>query len=449
MRSLRARTARRAYASFTAEQSPQAFRRRPTAAPCIFCEQRTPGRMSAPRFQSTAAASNSREEPFGAQSTAPSQPQTHYDFFPKALPSGAPPNAPFTIDLQALKREFLQLQARAHPDMHPQVDKKRAEATSARINEAYKTLQNPLHRAQYLLSLKGIEVAEDETAKVEDPELLMEVLEAREQIEEAEREMDLVEMKHENDQRIRDSEATLEKAFQDEDIDLAKSETVRLRYSSVPHGKPRLSQAHHQVSPRCVASSLLPSTMTATSFQSAEATADKDGLIHGVSAQELQILGEQCIEAKGKAYCPYSLFRVGASLLLNSTITPAPNNCSDTYPLSHVLTGANIENAAYPVGTCAERVAMGTAVHLGHRIGSFKAVGVSTDIEEFCSPCGMCRQYLREFLSLETPIFMFNREGKFIVRTMGELLPLSFGPDVLPPREQLRKAQEEDKAKTA
>ncbi|KAH7068467.1 cytidine deaminase-like protein [Paraphoma chrysanthemicola] len=189
--------------------------------------------------------------------------------------------------------------------------------------------------------------------------------------------------------------------------------------------------------------------MTATSFQSAEATADKDGLIHGVSAQELQILGEQCIEAKGKAYCPYSLFRVGASLLLNSTITPAPNHWSDTYPLSHVLTGANIENAAYPVGTCAERVAMGTAVHLGHRIGSFKAVGVSTDIEEFCSPCGMCRQYLREFLSLETPIFMFNREGKFIVRTMGELLPLSFGPDVLPPREQLRKAQEEDKAKTA
>jgi cytidine deaminase len=146
---------------------------------------------------------------------------------------------------------------------------------------------------------------------------------------------------------------------------------------------------------------------------------------------------------------PYSLFRVGASLLLNATISPAPNHWSDTYPLSHVLTGANIENASYPVGTCAERVAMGTAVHLDHRIGSFKAVGVSTDIDEFASPCGMCRQYLREFLALETPIFMFNREGKFIVRTMGELLPLSFGPDVLPPREEMRKVQEEDKAKTA
>jgi cytidine deaminase len=145
---------------------------------------------------------------------------------------------------------------------------------------------------------------------------------------------------------------------------------------------------------------------------------------------------------------PYSLFRVGASLLLNSTISPSPN-ASSTYPLSHVLTGANVENAAYPVGTCAERVAMGSAVHLGYKSGSFKAVGVATDIEDFCSPCGMCRQFLREFLGLETPIFMFNKEGKFIVRTMGELLPLSFGPDVLPPREEMRRVQEEDKAKIA
>ena len=72
---------------------------------------------------------------------------------------------------------------------------------------------------------------------------------------------------------------------------------------------------------------------------------------------------------------------------------------------------------------------MGTAVVQGHRIGSFKAVGVATDMEDYCSPCGMCRQFLREFLGLETPIFMFNKNGKYIVRTMGELLPLSFGPE--------------------
>jgi molecular chaperone HscB len=114
--------------------------------------------------------------------------------------------------------------------MHPQSDKKRAEALSARINEAYKTLQNPLLRAQYLLSLRGIEVAEDETAKVDDPELLMEVLEAREMIEEAESEEDLVGLKSENDERIRRSEEVLERAFKEDDIDMAKEESVKLRY---------------------------------------------------------------------------------------------------------------------------------------------------------------------------------------------------------------------------
>jgi molecular chaperone HscB len=114
--------------------------------------------------------------------------------------------------------------------MHPQNDKKRAEALSARINEAYKTLQNPLLRAQYLLTLRGIEIAEDETAKVEDPELLMEVLEAREQIEEAESEEDLADMKTINDERIRGSEEVLERAFKADDIELAKSEAVKLRY---------------------------------------------------------------------------------------------------------------------------------------------------------------------------------------------------------------------------
>ncbi|KAL1795231.1 hypothetical protein ACET3X_007047 [Alternaria dauci] len=184
------------------------------------------------------------------------------------------------------------------------------------------------------------------------------------------------------------------------------------------------------------------SAVTIPKFSPGEAVTEQNGLIHGVSAQELQVLGEQCFEARAKAYCPYSLFRVGASLLLTTS------SATDT-SAAHTITGANLENASYPVGTCAERVAMGTAVMAGHRIGSFKAVGVTTDIEDFCSPCGMCRQFLREFLKLETPIFMFNKEGKWIVRTMGELLPLSFGPDVLPPREELRKQQEEDKAKTA
>lgn len=75
------------------------------------------------------------------------------------------------------------------------------------------------------------------------------------------------------------------------------------------------------------------------------------------------------------------------------------------------MPGANFENAAYPSGTCAERVALGTAVTTGGlRRGDFKALGVATDLKaregvdrDFCSPCGMCRQALSEFLEASTP----------------------------------------------
>ncbi|KAK8084424.1 Co-chaperone Hsc20 [Apiospora hydei] len=84
--------------------------------------------------------------------------------------------------------------------MHPQTSKNRAEAASARINEAFKTLAHPLLRAQYLLELAGRadNAGTDESAKVEDPELLMEVLEAREMIEEAESEEALEPLREEN-----------------------------------------------------------------------------------------------------------------------------------------------------------------------------------------------------------------------------------------------------------
>jgi molecular chaperone HscB len=73
-------------------------------------------------------------------------------------------------------------------------------------------------------------VAEDETAKVEDPELLMEVLDARERIEEAQSEDDLVDMKTENDARIEESVKVLEDAFANDNMEAAKAEAVRLRY---------------------------------------------------------------------------------------------------------------------------------------------------------------------------------------------------------------------------
>jgi len=91
---------------------------------------------------------------------------------------------------------------------------------------------------------------------------------------------------------------------------------------------------------------------------------------------------------------------------------------------------------------------MGSAVVLGHRLGSIKAVAVATDMDEFCSPCGMCRQFLREFCELDMPIFMHNAAGAYEIKTMGELLPISFGPEALPAREVLE-AKREEKPKTA
>jgi cytidine/deoxycytidylate deaminase-like protein len=76
------------------------------------------------------------------------------------------------------------------------------------------------------------------------------------------------------------------------------------------------------------------------------------------------------------------------------------------------------------VGVCAERVAFGTAIAAGHGIGSFKAIAVTTDLGEACSPCGMCRQFIREFCGMDVPIFMFYGSEKYVVKTVGEVCVL-------------------------
>ncbi|CAG8941426.1 unnamed protein product [Penicillium salamii] len=123
-----------------------------------------------------------------------------------------------------------------------------------------------------------------------------------------------------------------------------------------------------------------------------------------VSAQELEILSTKAIAAKGTAYCPYSKFQVGACILTTT---------------GEFIIGANVENAAYPVGTCAERVAFGTAVVAGHK--SFKALAVATNITPPASPCGMCRQFIREFTGPNFPIYMYDGEGNYKVMTMDEV----------------------------
>ncbi|KAL8810752.1 MAG: hypothetical protein Q9223_002132 [Gallowayella weberi] len=180
---------------------------------------------------------------FASTSTAPIQreslrPQTHYDLFPSSLPSGAPPSGSFHIDPTVLRKEFLQLQAKAHPDRHQGIDKAKAEAASARINDAYRTLLNPLARARYLLSLRGVEMGEDESiagspsdsGEGMDAGLLMEVMEVREEIEAAQSKEEIEGMKAENEERKTASEHRLDKLFRAGDIEGARREAVRLGY---------------------------------------------------------------------------------------------------------------------------------------------------------------------------------------------------------------------------
>ena len=163
---------------------------------------------------------------------------THYDLFPTTIPRGPPPKGTFALDLRTLRREFLQLQARAHPDRHPPEQKRAAEAVSARINDAYKTLQSPLARAAYLLRLRGALDGDDEEGllggeaelKLEDEEMLLEVMEVREQAEEAETEEEVAALRKENQKRIDACVRILEEAFGMDDLGKAKKEVVKLRY---------------------------------------------------------------------------------------------------------------------------------------------------------------------------------------------------------------------------
>lgn len=167
----------------------------------------------------------------------------YYALFPETLPLGPPPAGPFEIDVRALRREFLRLQAAAHPDFHHHAAtdsssshssaRRHAEAASSLINSAYKTLASPLARAEYLLrEVHGFDLAGDERGAetAAEPEVFMTVLEAREAIEEAEREEDLGPVRRENEERIRAAEEALAAAFAEGDVPAARAEAVRLRY---------------------------------------------------------------------------------------------------------------------------------------------------------------------------------------------------------------------------
>jgi len=114
-----------------------------------------------------------------------------------------------------------------------------------------------------------------------------------------------------------------------------------------------------------------------------------------------------------KAYCPYSHFPVGAAL-----------ECED----GTVYTGCNVENAAYPAGICAERNAIFHAVAESHT--RFRRIVIAGKSHDFCVPCGMCRQVMREFAP-DLEIICLNTDGNEQTFTLEQLLPHSFGPDFL------------------
>ncbi|XP_022907799.1 cytidine deaminase-like [Onthophagus taurus] len=126
-------------------------------------------------------------------------------------------------------------------------------------------------------------------------------------------------------------------------------------------------------------------------------------------APEIQKLLKQASDVRQKAYCPYSKFKVGASVLCEN---------GKTY------TGCNVENVSFTVGICAERNAYSTAISEGNK--KFKAVAVvARQEDDFTTPCGACRQFLREFGDVDVYCANPDMEKVFVTNVQG-LLPYAF-----------------------
>ncbi len=119
-------------------------------------------------------------------------------------------------------------------------------------------------------------------------------------------------------------------------------------------------------------------------------------------------------QAQARAYAPYSRFKVGAAVRGRG---------------GGVYTGCNVENAAYPAGTCAEEAAIAAMVAAGEsRIAEVLVIGGG---DTLVTPCGACRQRIREFGAPDTPIHVASRDGVRSTFVLDDLLPCAFGPDNL------------------
>lgn len=124
-----------------------------------------------------------------------------------------------------------------------------------------------------------------------------------------------------------------------------------------------------------------------------------------------QMLINAALQVRGNAHAPYSNYRVGAAVLDES---------------GNVHTGCNVENAAFPEGTCAEANAIGSMIAAGgRRIVAIAAVG-GAEIIEACAPCGGCRQCILEFADEDTRIILVGDADSIDSYSIDELLPASF-----------------------
>ena len=135
----------------------------------------------------------------------------------------------------------------------------------------------------------------------------------------------------------------------------------------------------------------------------------------------IEKLIERALDARNRAYVPYSKYAVGAALL-----------CED----GSIVTGSNIENATYGATVCAERCAVFSAVASGKK--DFVAIAITggavseVELKDYAYPCGICRQVLREFADPANFVVIVARSvSDYKEFTLEELLPESFGPDHL------------------
>lgn len=126
---------------------------------------------------------------------------------------------------------------------------------------------------------------------------------------------------------------------------------------------------------------------------------------------DLNVLIEKADEARKLSYSPYSHYAVGAAVLTDD---------------NRIFLGANIENAAYPSGMCAERCALYHVYMNGYKRENLKALAIVADGESFPYPCGACRQVISELFPLDAPIVIANRKGEKLVSDIRGLLPHIF-----------------------